>query len=272
MKNVNIEEQKIFSDIAPLQTHKLKKKIDYLQNKNYGLAFILIILSLINLVVIINKFSKRKYINKFEKKEIKFNQKLKEKKNNYDFVLDISKKEKYNPHLEILNKKRTFEQRYPLSKEINCTAHFNKRELIAFLSFLTSNTTYFETGSGCSSIIAKYYTKKSYAVEGCKKFYEIGIKNGLKNNLLFYDLKPDNPIWSYPGKKSTIDDWKKYFQSYNKSYNADVILIDGRFKVATAMDIILSTSNHIIFIQTYYVPVILISYVSNNLLLINFSL
>ena len=42
----------------------------------------------------------------------------------------------------------------------------------------------------------------------------------------------------YNKKYSNITDWKKYFQSYKKEYNADVILIDGRFKVATPMDII----------------------------------
>jgi len=41
--------------------------------------------------------------------------------------------------------------------------------------------------------------------------YEIGIKNGLKDNLIFHDLKPDNHHYSYPGKLSTLDDWKKYF-------------------------------------------------------------
>ena len=60
--------------------------------------------------------------------------------------------------------------------------------LTAFLSLLTKNTIFFETGSGCSSVIAKYYAKKTYAVEGCKKYYEIGIKNGLKDILLFNDL------------------------------------------------------------------------------------
>ena len=74
-------------------------------------------------------------------------------------------------------------------------------------------------------------------MEGCKVWYERGIKNGLKENLIFHDLKPDNPSWSYPGKKSNINDWKPYFQAYNSSYEADVIFIDGRFKVATAMDI-----------------------------------
>ena len=141
------------------------------------------------------------------------------------------------PHLYKTIKKRTFEERLPLPKEIKCKPHFNSDELIAFLSLLTKDTIYFETGSGCSSLIAKYYAKKTYAVEGCKKYYEIGIKNGLNDILLFKDLKPDNPTWSFPGKKSNINDWKKYFQSYKKEYNADVILIDGRFKIATAMDI-----------------------------------
>ena len=116
------------------------------------------------------------------------------------FLKTIFIKEKNRPYFEELNKKRTFEIRFPLTKNIKCKPHFSDIELIAFLSFLTKNTTFFETGSGCSSLIAKYYTKKSYAVEGCKEFYELGIKNGLKDNLIFHDLKPDKIKWSYPGK------------------------------------------------------------------------
>ena len=111
------------------------------------------------------------------------------------------------------------------------------KKLIAFLSFLTKDTIFFETGSGCSSVMAKLYAKKSYAIEGCKEFYEKHIKYGLKDNLIFKDLKPDKPTWSYPGVNSNLKDWKNYFQSYRKEYNADVIFIDGRFKIATAMDI-----------------------------------
>ena len=160
--------------------------------------------------------------------------------------------EKNRPCLQEINKKRTFENRFPLSKEINCKPHLTEKELIAFLSFLTKNITYFETGSGCSSLIAKYYAKKSYAVEGCKEFYQQGIKNGLKENLIFHDLKPDNPLWSYPGKNSNINDWKKYFTAYDKSYNADVILLDGRFKIATAMDIFDKIKDDtIVFIHEY---------------------
>ena len=147
------------------------------------------------------------------------------------------KNEAEMPHLKEVNKKRIFEKRIPLPKEIKCKPHFKNEELTAFLSFLTKDTIYFETGSGCSSIIAKYYAKKTYAVEGCIKYYKIDIKNGLKDVIIFKDLKPDDYTWSYPGKKSKLDDWKNYFQSYKREYNADVILIDGRFKIATAMDI-----------------------------------
>ena len=70
--------------------------------------------------------------------------------------------------------------------------------------------------------------------------------------MIFKDLKPDDPTWSYPGKKSNIDDWKNYFQSYKKEYNADVILVDGRFKVATIKDLFNKIKNDtIVLLQEY---------------------
>ena len=94
----------------------------------------------------------------------------------------LLEKELQNKNLSEINKKRTFEKRYPLPKEINCSEHLKEGGLIdmlAFTSFLTKETTFFEFASGCSSIIAKYYTKKSYAVEGNKKWYDIGVNKGL---------------------------------------------------------------------------------------------
>ena len=146
-------------------------------------------------------------------------------------------------YLSEINKRRIFKKRFPLPKEIKCFQHLRYwgiRDLMAFTSFLTENTTFFEFGSGCSSVIAKYYSKKSYAVEGNKKWYEEGIKNGLKDNILFKDIKPISKrdvLWSYPGKDTNLNDWKKYFQAYKKEYNADIIFIDGRFRVACALDI-----------------------------------
>ena len=154
----------------------------------------------------------------------------------------LLEKELENKNLSEINKKRTFEKRYPLPEEINCIEHLKSGGLIdmmAFTSFLTKDTIFFEFASGCSSIIAKYYSKQSYAVEGNKLWYDIGIRNGLRKNLLFKDLKCDGSgkMLSWPGKISTIDDWKNFIQAYKKEYNADVILIDGRFRVACILDI-----------------------------------
>lgn len=154
----------------------------------------------------------------------------------------LLEKESENKNLTEINRKRTFEKRYPLPKEINCLPHLKDgglKDLMAFTSFLTKDTIFFEFASGCSSIIANYYTKKSYAVEGNKKWYDIGIRNGLRHNLIFKDLKCDGsgPMLSWPGKQSTIEDWKNFIQAYKEEYYADVILIDGRFRVACALDI-----------------------------------
>lgn len=163
-------------------------------------------------------------------------------------------------HLSEINKKRTFDKRYPFPPEINCYEHIREGgllDLMAFTSFLTKNTTFFEFGSGCTSIIAKYYSKKSYSIEGNKKWYEFGIKNGLKGNIILKDIKPDTKgeLWSTPGKDSNIKDWKNYFQAYKKEYNADVIFIDGRFRVACAFDIFNKIRDDtIILIHEYYRP------------------
>ena len=180
--------------------------------------------------------TKIKTIGNLSKNVKKENYDYKSSNNNFEEILLTY--EMYMPHLKELNKKRTFDNKLPLPNIINCEPHFfSLEELIAFMSFLTKDTIFFETGSGCSSVIANYYAKKVISIEGSKIWYEKGIKNGLNNSLIFKDLKSDFNNWSVPGAVSSIEDWKKYFQSYQKDYNADVILIDGRFKVATAMDI-----------------------------------
>lgn len=222
-------------------------RIDKFKYRNAELTIKGLIINIILIITLLILLIKAKINNKYLKKvikELKINKKLTTNSNvenisfdyNY-YYYNVMEKEANSPQLKELSKKRILEKRLPLPKEIKCKPHLKREELMAFLSLLTKETIFFETGSGCSSIIAKYFSKKSYAVEGCKHYYEFGIKNGLKNNLIFKNLKPDNLAWSYPGSKSNIEDWKNYFQSYKKEYNADVILIDGRFKVATAMDI-----------------------------------
>ena len=257
MKNKSFEEEKTFNDINYSERINYPVNYNHQNNKSFSLKFLFIFFTLINAIILMTNFSKKEPLNKKLNKNsnIKDDYMMRKSARSQIFSEEIIKyflKERDRPYFNEINKKRTFEERYPLTKEINCKPHFTPNELIAFLSFLTNETIFFETGSGCSSVIAKYYAKKTYAVEGCKQWYELGIKNGLKDNLIFHDLKPDNQRWSYPGKKSTLEDWKKYFQSYNKSYNADVILIDGRFKLATALDIFDKIKDDtVVFIHEY---------------------
>ena len=203
--------------------------------------------------------SSTSYLYKNKKKKINLGISLEilstgEIKSNY-------KKLKFESNLIFLseiNKRRIFKKRYPLPQKIKCFEHIREgglKDMVAFLSFLTKDTIFFEFGSGCTSVIAKYYTKKSYAVEGNKNWYEEGIKNGLKDNLIFKDIKaiPKGNLWSEPGKDSNIEDWKNYFQAYKREYNADVIFIDGRFRTACAFDIFNKIRNDtLILIHEYY--------------------
>lgn len=221
---------------------------------NYkSFSFCLILMNILLIIIIYNIIIIKKIIFK----PIKITNKAK-KKVNKNNTYDYTRAYKYFtfestlPQLSDISKKMSFEQKLPLPESIHCKPHLNNRELMALLSLLSNDTIFFETGSGCSSIIAKFFAKKTYAIEGCKKFYEYGIENGLKNNIIFKDLKPDDPTWSYPGKKSNLKDWKNYFQSYKQEYNADVILIDGRFKVATAMDIFNKIRNDTIVLLHEY--------------------
>ena len=262
MKTKINEDAIILNDVNAHNIY-IKNQLDgFLKKINFKLFFFIILIIADDIIILFklshkNECKKEQYIEIYKNinsENKNYNNPKKKKISNY-FINNLKTSfvnERNRPYFKEINKRRTFENRFPLSKNINCKPHFYDNELIAFLSFLTKNTTFFETGSGCSSLIAKYYTKKSYAVEGCKEWYEKGIKNGLKDNLIFRDLKPDNTSWSIPGKNSNINDWKQYFQAYTKSYNANVILIDGRFKVATALDIFDKINDDtIIFLHEY---------------------
>lgn len=189
-----------------------------------------------------HKYRKYNIIKHKYKKKKKQNDNFSFSKEKIEQTYALLKKELKNPIYSEINKKRTFELRYPLPKQIKCFEHLAEGRLLdmmVFTSFLTKNTTFFEYGSGCSTIIAKYYCKKTYAVEANIKWYNKGIKNGLKDILIFKDLKCNGSggVLSAPGKNSTLEDWKNFFQAYKKEYNADVILIDGRFRVSCAFDI-----------------------------------
>ena len=94
---------------------------------------------------------------------------------------------------------------------------------------------YFEFGSGGSTNLASYYKVKTFSVESDTEWHEKLKNSGIKANYITIDLNVNN--FGYPGANTDLNDWKKYIQSYKTEYNADIILIDGRFRVACALDI-----------------------------------
>jgi len=135
----------------------------------------------------------------------------------------------------IINKYKRSSIILPLPKEIKFRPWMSNNELIALSYFMKPGNIYFEFGSGGSTNLASYYKVKTYSVESDAKWHENLKKNGILVNYITIDLKVKS--FGYPGKETNIDDWKKYIQAYKKEYNANIILIDGRFRVACALDL-----------------------------------
>ena len=150
----------------------------------------------------------------------------------------------------IINKYKRDHIVWPLPKEIKFRPIMSELELITFLNFMKPGNIYFEFGSGGSTNIASYFKIKTYSVESDVKWHEKLKINGIIANYITIDLHSTN--LGYPGINTNLENWKKYIQAYKKEYNADIILIDGRFRVACALDIFSKIRNDtLILIHDY---------------------
>ena len=139
---------------------------------------------------------------------------------------------------------------WPLPIEIKFRPFMNQKEIKAFCYFMKPNNIYFEFGAGGSTNIASFYKVLSYSVESDAKWHKLLKDNNVSVNYITIDLNP-GPL-GYPDNNTKIEEIKKYIQAYKKDYNADVILIDGRFRVACALDIFNKIRNDtIILIHDY---------------------
>ena len=126
---------------------------------------------------------------------------------------------------------------WPLPKAIKFKPFMKEKELKSFLSFMKPNLTYFEFGSGGSTNVASYYKLIVYSVESDVLWHKKLKKNKIKATYLTVDLRTKSNSLGYPGRDTSVEDWKKYFQAYQRKYNADIIFIDGRFRVICGLDI-----------------------------------
>jgi hypothetical protein len=123
--------------------------------------------------------------------------------------------------------------------------HMSANDKIMFYKYLSKSTFYFEYGSGGSTIKASEFEniKSIYTVESdlewIKKIKMLTNNDDNYNiNYVYIDMKTKPKTWGNPGIESTFQE-KKYYSEYIKTFELakfiDLILIDGRFRVACAL-------------------------------------
>ena len=133
---------------------------------------------------------------------------------------------------------------FPLPKEIIFRPLMQQNDVIAFSYFMKKENVYFEFGSGGSTNLAFYYKLKNiYSVESDIRWHNKLKNNNINITYLTIDLKAKPKQYGTPGDGTNVEDWKKYIQAYKSEYNADIILIDGRFRVACGLDIFSKIKN-----------------------------
>ena len=127
---------------------------------------------------------------------------------------------------------------------------FPPEETKEFYQLLSNSKVYFEYGLGGSTYQAFKMDniKKIYSVESdnywINKLYQYDIpKNNDKLEIIYIDIKAKQNNYGYPGKDSQYSDWIKYSRAFSSLDNetkkkVDLILIDGRFRVACALNLI----------------------------------
>ena len=108
------------------------------------------------------------------------------------------------------------------------------------------NNVYIEFGSGGNTNLASFYKIKAYPVKSNTKWHKKLKDNGIVANYITKDLKVSHA--GYPEKDTNVNDWKKYFQVYKSEYNINIILIDGIFRVACALNIFPKIQSDIIIL------------------------
>lgn len=123
--------------------------------------------------------------------------------------------------------------------------YFKSKDILMFYKYLDKTTSYFEFGSGGSTYQAaiRNNIKTIYSVESDAEWHN-KLKDQLKKykhiQYLFRNLETPGNNWGYPGKNCSDSKKKAYSNRIlqlgeEKKKKIDLILIDGRFRVACAL-------------------------------------
>ena len=200
IKSENIStKKKLYKSVG---WEKDKLKMPLIKNFSYLFLFIFITILIISLIFYLRIIKQTEYLpNKKNKKNI-----------NNQISMPIIKELNLTFYENKLKKLQRESINWPLSNKIKLRPLMSPNDTKVFSHFMKPENTYFEFGSGGST--------------------------NLSNDIIYLtiDLK-SNYAFGFPGKGTTVENWKKYIQAYKAEYNADIILIDGRFRVACGLDI-----------------------------------
>ena len=215
----------------------IKKRFIIFINQNLLFLRILLVLYLFILLIVFNRKKVSLYL----------------KKKKY-MLINEQKELNINSFIKRLKELQRDSIKWPLSHELKLKPSMSDEELIGFSYFMRTKNIYFEFGSGGSTNLASYYKlNKIYSVESDIRWHN-KIKNLNLIGIIFItiDLKAKENKFGTPGPGTTVIDWEKYIQAYKQEYNADIILIDGRFRVACCLDIFSKIkSNTLVLVHDY---------------------
>lgn len=120
--------------------------------------------------------------------------------------------------------------------------HLTPNDKDMFMRYLAGASHYFEYGSGGSTVVACNCSNihRVYSVESDAKWYEkVKAKaNPSKLTFMFKDLHTESMPWGRPGLTCPPDAKKAYsdaIMTIPDATNIDLMLIDGRFRVACCL-------------------------------------
>ena len=123
-------------------------------------------------------------------------------------------------------------------------------EVRVFDKYLEGATHYLEYGSGGSTVHACNYNnlRKIKSIESDYKFF-LTMKEKCDRSDIRYINVGKTGLCGIPIDKRDMYLWKNYSSNYSSEF--DLVLIDGRFRVACLLDIILKSGNPIILFHDF---------------------
>ena len=236
MKKIKIESKKngVKKPKGSFQKYiRLFKKEKSLNKKKRVIFFLSIFIIALVFIIIIYKIFIIKSLKKSDSRNYQFTSHAFNENNQKLYSYNISSD--FNDVESILNNYKRDNIDWPIIDKIQFKPWMSERDMQVFCYFMNPKNIYFEFGSGGTTNIAFYYNMTIYSVESDKNWHDKLKNSGIKANYITIDLKSNDR--GYPGKETTVEDWKKYIQAYKPEYNAKIIYIDGRFRVACALDI-----------------------------------